>query len=286
MNNTDTWSPWNTEGCLTDLPSNSQVAALGAAIGKTDYEALGQAVMDRFPKTLAALAESERRLPDLPDEAYPDESILLPAGIMPIVYPRSAANDNKPPMIGITGKRNVGKSTVATLLESKFGFSRAHAFDGGKLAAETYFRHVTGSALEAQQMVYGYLKDIPSPHLPGNVAPRFFLEKFGHFMGVDMGVEWTLAMEINRLRRESPKSPIVVESLVYEAPWFQAAGGYVLRLERPDHDGPEGIASDSVQATIKADAVISARSVEELEDKALRLIDSLVGEQEVRRWSA
>lgn len=196
----------------------------------------------------------------------------------------SPANDNrKPLMIGITGKRNVGKSTVATILESRYGFARAHAFDGGKEAALAYFVHVTGDYPTAKRMVYGDLKDKSSPHLPGKVAPRFFLEKFGHFMGDTMGVDWTLAMEIARIRRQTPNAPIVVESLVYEAPWFKSQGGFVLRLERPDFDGPAGIASDSVQAGIDADETIAARSVEELERKAEWLADKLL---EVRRWAA
>src|SRR5690606_3570736 len=115
MTNTDNWTPWTPEGCLTDLPANS----------KAD------------------------------DRIY------------------SAANDNRRPLLlGITGKRNVGKSTVATLLEERFGFARAHAFDGGKEAAMYYFAHVTGSIQLAHDMVYGDLKDKPSPYLPGGVAPR------------------------------------------------------------------------------------------------------------------
>jgi hypothetical protein len=183
----------------------------------------------------------------------------------------------KPILIGITGKRNVGKSTVAALLEQRYGFARVHAFDGGKEAALAYFRHVTGLAPMAERMVYGDLKDVPSPYLPGNAAPRYFLEKFGNFMGVTLGVEWTLAMEIARVRRETPNAPIVVESVVYEAPWFKAQGGFVLRLERPEHEGPAGIASDSVQAAIEADETIEARSVDELERKANLLIQQLIG---------
>lgn len=182
---------------------------------------------------------------------------------------RPAANDNTrtrhaPVMVGITGKRNVGKSTVANMLEAEFGFNRAHAFDGGKWAAVAYFEHIIGDETVAHRMVFGDLKDKPSPFLPGNAHPRLFLERFGKFMGVDMGVEWTLAMEIRRLRRLSPHAPIVVESLVYEAPWFKAAGGFVLRLDRPGHEGPVGQESDSVQAGIEADETISASNVPDL----------------------
>lgn len=165
-----------------------------------------------------------------------------------------ATNDNHPPfMIGLTGLRGVGKSSVADILEEQHGFNRAHAFDGGKEAAVAYFEHVTGDAHRAERMVFGDLKDVPCPDLPGGVAPRYFLERFGHFMGVTMGVEWTLAMEVRRLTRDAPNAPIVVESLVYEAPWFRDNGGVIVRVVRPGHVGPAGVESDEVQAGIAAD---------------------------------
>lgn len=193
-----------------------------------------------------------------------------------------AANDNRCGLlIGLTGKRNVGKTTVADLLEEEFGFSRAHAFDGGKEASHAYFEHITGDHATAYRMVWGDLKDQPSPYLPGNVAPRYFLERFGHFMGADMGVEWTLAMEIGRLRRSSPRTPIVVESLVYEAPWFKAQGGFVVRVERPGHEGPAGVESDAVQAAVAADATISATTLPELRAKARRLVARYVDDWQI-----
>lgn len=247
------WTPW---GELTAPPARhenddrSQIAALGAAIGKDVYAGVDLA-------------------------SGPDRTAHWPANDnMPAVWERT-----KPLMIGITGKRNVGKSTVATLLEERYGFARAHAFDGGKEAARAFFEHITGDPETADRMVYDDLKDKPSPHLPGNVAPRYFLEKFGHFMGVDMGVEWTLAMEIGRLRRISPRAPIVVESLVYEAPWFVRQGGFVLRLERPDHEGPAGVKSDSVQAGIAADYLIRASSVDQLESETIKMVDGLMGSE-------
>ncbi|MFU0504092.1 nucleoside/nucleotide kinase family protein [Pseudaminobacter sp. NGMCC 1.201702] len=203
-----------------------------------------------------------------------------PFGPQPLADRAPAPANDNPMLIGLTGKRNVGKTTVADLLEEEFGFSRAHAFDGGKEASRAYFEHVTGDFEIARRMVWGDLKDQPSPYLPGNVAPRYFLERFGHFMGADMGVEWTLAMEIGRLRRSSPRTPIVVESLVYEAPWFKAQGGFVVRVERPGHDGPAGVESDAVQAAVAADATISATTLPELRANARRLVARYVGDWE------
>lgn len=184
------------------------------------------------------------------------------------------ANDNRPLMIGLTGLRNVGKSTVANLLEEEMGFEKIHAFATGKEAAERWFDVIGG---DGWRMVYGDLKDQPSEHLPGGVAPRYLLEKMGHFFGETMGVDWTLGLEIALARKRNPRAPIVVESLVYEAPWFKAHGGVVVRLERPGHVGPVGCESDAVQATVAADVTIAARTVAELQDKARRAVQQMVG---------
>ena len=90
--------------------------------------------------------------------------------------PRAPLNDNRPAtsglLIGLTGLRNVGKSTVADLLVEEFGFVKVHAFDGGKYAAREWFRYVTDDEDVADRMVFGDLKDKPSRYLPGGVAPR------------------------------------------------------------------------------------------------------------------
>lgn len=157
-------------------------------------------------------------------------------------------------MIGLTGRRNVGKTTVADALVEQCGFVRVHAFDGGKEAAFAFFRHCGADTATASRMIWGDLKDVPSALLPGGVAPRHFLEKFGRFMGEVMGVDWTLGLEVARARRAG--KPIVVESLVYEAEWFRREGGIIVRVERPGHEGPAGCESDAVQAAIQADHVL------------------------------
>lgn len=191
----------------------------------------------------------------------------------------SPANDNRqrPVMIGLTGRRNVGKSTVANLLVEEYGFERVHPYEGGKVAFEAFLTHLTTDADIARRMVWGDLKDVPSHYLPGEVSPRYFMERDGRFRGETLGVEWTLGIEIAAARRRNPRAPIVVESIVYEAPWFRAQGGRVVRLERPGHDGPSGIETDAVVATLAADDVISATSVPELQSKARRMVQAMVG---------
>lgn len=165
-------------------------------------------------------------------------------------------------LLGLTGRRHQGKSTVADWLVKEYGFVKAHAFDGGKKMTVTYFEYITGSAKIANAMVYGDLKDKPSEWLPGNASPRDFMERFGEFMGVQMGTAWTLEMEVSRLRRMGFKK-IVVESLIYEADVFKGMGGYIVRCTRTDYDSPD-VASDAVQALIKEDHAMTAGHLWEL----------------------
>lgn len=187
----------------------------------------------------------------------------------------AAQPTDQPLMIGITGRRNVGKSTVAEILSKEYGFVRTHAFEGGKKAAMAFFKHVTGSPAMAWEMVHGSLKDKPSAFLPGNQSPRYYLESTGQHAGVTLGIEWTLGLEIARTKRMEPGVPIVVESVVYEADWFKGQGGLILRLERPGFESPAGHKSDAAQAQIEADHTISAGSLVSLRRQVAEWMDEL-----------
>ncbi|QKV20223.1 hypothetical protein [Oricola thermophila] len=160
------------------------------------------------------------------------------------------------PLIGLTGKRGVGKTEAANHLVDMLGYGRIHPFGGGKAAAIGYFMHLGATHDEACRMVHGDLRDAPSDLLPDRVPPRHFLERFGRFMGVEMGSAWTLGAELAAASRSDPGVPIVVESVVYEAPTIRAAGGVIVRILRPGVDGPVGICTDAEQGAIAVDAEI------------------------------
>ena len=180
----------------------------------------------------------------------------------------------RPILLGLTGGRNVGKSSIADVLVERHGFFRAHVFDGGKAAGFSFLSRYVGPR-KARRMVWGDLKDRPCPELPGGVAPRFFFEKLGRFMGVDgLGVEWTLGLELSRAKREADGRPIVFESVVYEAPFFQGAGGFLARVVRPGHQGPVGIETDAAQARIRADGqIVNGGTLADLEAEVSRFLD-------------
>ena len=161
-------------------------------------------------------------------------------------------------LIGLTGERQVGKSVLADHLVAEHGFSRLHPFDGGKAATQAFFRHLGADADTAWRMVNGDLKDRPSHLLPVgpdgvNFDPRFFMEKFGAFMGVILGPDWTLNQEIRRLADQG-SDRIIAESIAFEAEAFRAAGGIVVGVKRP-RAGPiiAGIETDRVVAGIVPD---------------------------------
>lgn len=190
--------------------------------------------------------------------------------------------ENRGLRIAFTGRRNVGKSTAVRHLE-KHGFIQVHAFTGGKQAAFAYFDHILEGGEfcgMGWRMVYGDLKDAPCPALPGGVAPRKFLEDFGRFMGVGMGVEWTLKAEVDRAKRlHGDDVNLAVDSMIYESDYWREVGGVIVRLNRPDFEGQPVVDSDKDQAAIRHDFEHFAASPEEVEKNIDFLLKSLLTKQ-------
>lgn len=165
-------------------------------------------------------------------------------------------------MIAFKGGRGVGKSTLASHLVESHGFARAHPFDGGKAASKAYFMHLGADSETAELMITGPLKDIPSPVLPvsptgENFAPRYFLEKFGAFMGTTMGPSWTIRQEIEKLQAEGADR-IIFESIAFEADTLRDMGGIIIEivpLNERGKVGVVGIETDAVVSRIKADFI-------------------------------
>lgn len=176
-------------------------------------------------------------------------------------------------LVGLTGRRNVGKTTAANILVEEYNFDRAHPFDGGKEMCVTYYERLGIEKAIALRMVNGDLKDTPNPLMPGGVSSRYLMERFGKFMGVSMGYDWTLGVEIKRLRQL--KKNIIVESIVYEADYLKQQGGVIIRLER-DGVSVEGGESDSFQANVKEDfTVLNNGTKEELKKSLSYILNSL-----------
>jgi hypothetical protein len=172
-------------------------------------------------------------------------------------------------IIGLSGLRQVGKSHIARHLVEQHGFTRLHPFDGGKAASRAYFMHLGIDAETAARMTDGDLKDKPCDVLPvisnvdhGRVGThytsRFWMEKFGQFMGSQLGPEWTIEREIDRHLRSGQPFRLVAESIVYEAETLRRMGGIILRVEREvDRSlGISGLETDKFGADIVPDHVL------------------------------
>ena len=147
-------------------------------------------------------------------------------------------------IIGLSGDRQVGKSKVADHLVRTHGFHRVHPFNGGKAATRGYLEHIGVSSVTAHRMTDGDLKDLPCDALPvitnpdhGEIGchytPRFWMEKFGQFMGIQMGPDWTIGRELKRLTDQTDSLRLIVESIVFEADVLQGMGGIVIEIQGP-----------------------------------------------------
>ena len=155
-------------------------------------------------------------------------------------------------IIGLSGRRGVGKSRVADHLVEHHGFSRIHPFQGGKAACVGYLVHVGATPEEAARMVNGDLKDKPCSLLPDNQTPRYFMERFGQFMGVQMGPAWTIGQEIRLALERDPDARLIAESIVYEVDVIRRMGGMIVEITR-DGSRIEGLETDKATALIRPD---------------------------------
>jgi hypothetical protein len=171
-------------------------------------------------------------------------------------------------VIGLAGFRQTGKSKAADYLKEKYGFQSVHPFNGGKAACMGYYTHLGIDEETAHEMIYGDLKDTPHPLLPGGVASRLFMERFGYFLGEDMGKEWTIGAELERMERIDPNQNLIVESIVYEVDELRKHGGHIIMVTRPG-TGPEstsaGLKTDEATQNIVPDSTI-VNDFETLED--------------------
>lgn len=160
-------------------------------------------------------------------------------------------------IIGLTGTRGVGKSTIADILVNKHGFTKIHAFAPGKAMCLTYAQQCGVDTETAFRLVYGDLRDVPHPLLPGDGLMRTIMEELGKFMGSTLGAEYTLGVEINRALRVDPNVKLVIESVVYEADFLQEIGGQVVRVIRPQaQDKIVGKHTDAAVELVKPDAYL------------------------------
>lgn len=170
-------------------------------------------------------------------------------------------------IIGLTGKRGVGKTEVAKALQ-EHGYVDAHPFEGGKRMCVAYFVYLGIDPDTAERMVSGDLKDTPHPLLPGGVASRFLMERLGEWMGKKLGPPWTIGVELKRQKRMG-STKIVVSSVCYEENEVRNEGGMIAKVTRPGHKSPIGDKTDkAVDAIIPDMALVNDGDTAALHRKA------------------
>lgn len=179
------------------------------------------------------------------------------------------AKNVEPRIIGLTGKRGVGKTEVAKALQG-VGYVDAHPIEGGKRMAVAFYEYLGIDRDIAHRMAFGDLKDVPHPLLPGGKDSRYFLERLGKFL-FDLGPDWTIGAELKRQKRMGA-TKIVVSSVVYEEATVRAQGAKIVKVVRPKHKGPAGDKTDRVVDAIIPDMTLTNDGdIEALKRKAIML---------------
>jgi len=184
-------------------------------------------------------------------------------------------------IIGLTGKRDAGKSTFAKIAVNKFEFESIHAFGPGKAMIMAYYTYIGIDEVTAWEMVYGTKKDEYLGNMPEeDKNSRYFMEELGYLMGVKLGPKWTALQELKRVERLKPNSNKILESIVYELPIMdQLNDAIIIECRRPGHNGPAGTHTDAYVADIKPFITIINTTLEQYKHKCSLLIEALIASQ-------
>ena len=147
----------------------------------------------------------------------------------------------KQTVIGLCGRKRVGKDTIAERLVLDYGFAQtsfAAPIKAGLVAMLEDYAHVASASFESE-----HLKESPIPGLgDGTVTPRHLMVTLGTEWGRDLVASdlWTKAL-LNRLRSLSAKGHhfVVVSDVRFrnEAETLKTHGAILWHVTRPGFGG-------------------------------------------------
>ena len=140
-------------------------------------------------------------------------------------------------VIGITGKRLSGKSTVARYLQEHYGFTRIRFADPLKGMMREHLRFFGLNEGIIERMIEGDLKEESSPYLSGK-TPRYCMQHLGTQWGRETIDEnhWTNAWSFRvNWQRDEGAFGIVADDIRFpnEATSIYGFSGIVVHITRP-----------------------------------------------------
>ena len=155
-----------------------------------------------------------------------------------------------PKVIGICGRKNTGKNTLADILTLEFGYTQLSFARPLRDVCKLVF------GLSDEEMNDRELKEQPLTRWPF-LSPRKILQLTGtelfrnHFPGV-----WIERLKVAVQRSKNARFVVTDVRFQDEADAIWELGGEVLRIVRPGFEESDGHLSETELSTIKPDAVV------------------------------
>lgn len=173
-------------------------------------------------------------------------------------------------LIGLTGPKGSGKSTVAKILNA-YGFKTLAFADPIKQSLSALFG-LTSACLD------GSLKETPLNDF-GGVTPRYLMQTLGTEWGrnlVDKDIWVQMAKQRLKFAKDARIEPIVFTDVRFdnEADWIRSEGGVIWHIFRRTN-GPQDIheSEAGLAVNLTRDVVINNNdSLEELEETVAELL--------------
>ena len=154
-------------------------------------------------------------------------------------------------IIGLTGKKKSGKTSVAHHLCEKHGFVEVMVAEPLKEIIGRYLFYFT------EKQLYGDLKDVTDDRW--GVSPRFVFKDFGKYLKLRYGDDWLskrAMFRIGELMTRYPKGVRVVLSdcrFPRELEVVETVGGFTCRVTRTD-----AVYEDEDDTEVAADGIATA----------------------------
>lgn len=179
-------------------------------------------------------------------------------------------------LIGLVGRKRVGKDTVAFYLENRYKYKKISLADPIREMIEVFFRSLGIEKKDFGNLFYGDAKDIPNENLFGR-TPRYLLQSLGTEWGrtlVDPNVWIECAL---RVYDRSPQKMVVSDvRFQNEADAIVARGGKLIKIHNPrakiDNSHPSEIMVDKISTHFEILNVSTFNNLYTDVDKILRQI--------------